>query len=214
MLLVFRTNSSYDRWWEARKVWGSLVNNSRGIAIKLNGLLPKENTEERQRLVVMISKLAFILKEHLRGSASPVEVILPEPYGKNWMKSRNHLPNSVCLALTEEIHGLKKKNLLNDSHLIYLSDEIKTFSDVIGACERIKNTPIPFSYSLFIKKAFANDLKYWAIPVVSLIFYAFVGLEVIAEEIEEPFGKDTNDLPTDALAEKIHKDVEEILLKI
>ena len=105
-----------------------------------------------------------------------------------------------------------------------LDKEIKSFSDILGGCERIKNTPIPYSYSMYIKKfifvytvtlpfAFVNEYDYWTIPLVLLIFYILVSVEIIAEEIEDPFGRDVNDLPIDELGEKIKKNVREILME-
>ena len=104
-----------------------------------------------------------------------------------------------------------------------LDKQIEAFTDVVGACERIKNTPIPFSYSVHLKKflffyiailpfALIHDMSYWSIPIMVLVFYAFAGLEVIGEEIEDPFGKDVNDLPTDQISANINANVKEILL--
>ncbi|HVK46984.1 MAG TPA: bestrophin family ion channel, partial [Pseudobacter sp.] len=99
--------------------------------------------------------------------------------------------------------------------------ELQAFTDVCGACERIKNTPIPFSYSVFLKKfiffyvmtlpvSFVFSLGYIAIPVTAFIFYVLASLEMIAEEIEDPFGSDENDLPTQKIADNIKKHVSEI----
>ncbi len=103
-----------------------------------------------------------------------------------------------------------------------MNAEATSFLDICGACERIKNTPIPYSYSGFIKKfiffyiitlpiGYVFDLGYIIIPIVVLVFYVLASLEVIAEEIEDPFGKDANDLPLDRMAENIKKNINEIL---
>jgi putative membrane protein len=105
-----------------------------------------------------------------------------------------------------------------------LDRELKEFSDVLGACERIKNTPIPYSYSMYIKKfififiitlpfGFVTQLEYITVPVVVLVSYILLSVELIAEEIEDPFGKDVNDLPTDDLSNKIRTNVREIMLR-
>jgi putative membrane protein len=102
-----------------------------------------------------------------------------------------------------------------------MQDELRLYSESLGACERIRSTPIPYSYSLFIKKiiflytltmpfGFVTDFGYWTILVTTFIFYAFASLELIAEEIEDPFGTDANDLPTDDLALKIGKQIDDI----
>jgi len=98
-----------------------------------------------------------------------------------------------------------------------------SFADICGACERIKNTPIPYSYSAFVKKfiffyvmtlpfGFVFSLGYYVIPVVAFIFYVLASLELIAEEIEDPFDGDDNDVPTEKIAEGISKHVNELLL--
>jgi ion channel-forming bestrophin family protein len=98
---------------------------------------------------------------------------------------------------------------------------LRSFTDICGACERIRNTPIPYSYSLFLKKfiffyvmtlpmAYVFSLGYYVVPVVVFIFYAMASLELIAEEIEEPFGHDDNDLPLTRICEKIDIHVAEI----
>lgn len=104
-----------------------------------------------------------------------------------------------------------------------LSENLNQLTDICGACERIKRTPIPYSYSIFIKKiiflyivtmpiSFGLTIGYWAIPIVMIMFYAFASLEIISEEIEDPFGTDSNDLPTDELSVRIKENIREILL--
>jgi putative membrane protein len=107
--------------------------------------------------------------------------------------------------------------------MLNLDKELKEFTDIIGACERIKGTPIPYSYSMFLKKfifiyivtlpfGFVTLSGYLTVPIVVLISYVILSVELIAEEIEDPFGRDVNDLPTDDLAVKIKDNVREILL--
>jgi putative membrane protein len=117
---------------------------------------------------------------------------------------------------------LVREGRLTQEQLILLSNDINQFLDICGACERIKNTPIPWSYTTFIKKfiviytitlplGFALSMGWLAIPIVMFMFYVLASLELIAEEIEDPFGRDTNDLPMQKLAENIGRDVREIL---
>lgn len=114
-----------------------------------------------------------------------------------------------------------KEGVITGDQFIILNEELRSFTDICGACERIKNTPIPYSYSAFIKKfifiyvitmpfGFAINLGYYTIPVTTFIFYVLASLEVIAEEIEDPFGKDSNDLPMHKIAENIKNNVEDI----
>ena len=124
--------------------------------------------------------------------------------------------------MTNKLFDLQREGKITAEQLITLSTDSTQFTDVCGACERIKNTPIPYSYSAFIKKfiffyvmtlpfGYAFSLGYFVIPVVVFIFYVLASLELIAEEIEDPFGNDANDLPTQKIAENIKKHVEEIL---
>uniref|UniRef100_UPI0037BEAB27 bestrophin family ion channel n=1 Tax=Flavobacterium sp. TaxID=239 RepID=UPI0037BEAB27 len=111
---------------------------------------------------------------------------------------------------------------ITGDQLIILNGEVQSFTEICGACERIKNTPIPYSYSAFIKKfiffyimtlpfGYVFSLGYYAIPVVIFIFYVLASLELIAEEIEDPFGMDANDLPIEKITANIKKHIEEIL---
>jgi ion channel-forming bestrophin family protein len=117
---------------------------------------------------------------------------------------------------------LYKEGKITGNQLITLNPELTAFAEVCGACERIKNTPIPFSYSVFVKKfiffyimslpfGFVFSLGYYVIPVVAFIFFVLASLELIAEEIEDPFDGDANDVPTEKISKEIQKHVGEIL---
>jgi putative membrane protein len=106
--------------------------------------------------------------------------------------------------------------------LLYLNAELQSFTDNTGICERIKKTPIPYSYNIYLKKiifiyvftmpiGFVREFGYWAMPIVSMMFYIFGSMELLAEEIEDPFGTDSNDLPTDNICETIKANLAEIL---
>lgn len=222
MLLVFRTNTAYDRWWEGRKLWGSLVNNSRNLSVKLNSYLPHDDERSRNFFKRLIPRFALELKSHLRAESTKLaldEIEHPEIPSFDHTK---HVPNQVASIITSRINMLYKEGKITDAQLINLNAETQSFLDICGACERIKNTPIPFSYSSFIKKfiviytltmplGFVFTLGYITIPVVAFIFYVLASLELIAEEIEDPFGTDENDLPMDKMAANIKKNVEDIL---
>ena len=221
MLLVFRTNTAYDRWWEGRKLLGSLVNNSRNLAIKLSAILDKNDVENRTYLKKIISAYAHALKNHLRQESTRVELFEDEALNKK-INIHKHVPNQIALMLFKHINNLHVQNKITNEQFLILNNELLSFTDVCGACERIKNTPIPYSYSAFIKKfififvitlpiGYAYSLSYYIVPVVCFIFYVLASLELIAEEIEDPFGKDINDLPMDKIATNIHKNIYDIL---
>lgn len=220
MLLVFRTNTAYDRWWEGRKIWGSLVNNSRSIAFKLGAILKEES--HRAFFRRMIPNYAFVLKNHLRKHYIAEELEFVSQFQQDEFDKEVHLPNKVSLMIVTEITTLYEKGVIKGEQYLLLNPEMQAFAEVCGACERIRNTPIPFSYSGFLKKfiffytmslpfGFVISLGYWIIPVSVFVFYVLASLEIIAEEIEDPFGLDANDLPTDQIAKGIRTAVREVL---
>ena len=222
LLLVFRTNTAYDRWWEGRKIWGDLVNNSRNLMLKYNAFLPDEKKELKNEFRILITNYSFALKEHLRGGFK--EELLEEHPRLHIqdLKNINHSPNRIAQQLYTDSEALVKQNLISEEKLIILNEELRSFTNAAGACERIKKTPIPYSYSTFIKRiiflyivtlpiGLIPDFKWSTIPIVIFVFYAFAGLELLAEEIEDPFGFERNDLPTDDLANTIKKNLIEIV---
>jgi ion channel-forming bestrophin family protein len=217
LLLAYRTNTAYDRWWEGRKLWGTLVNSSRNLALKLATILKEEKDKAFFRK--MIPAFASILNKHLNNNDTSQElfddVVLE-------IENHKHRPNQVAKMIFQKINDLYETKKISGNQLIVLNAELQSFADVCGACERIKNTPIPYSYSSFIKKfifiyvmtlpfGYSISLQYYVIPVVIFIFYVLASLELIAEEIEDPFGGDSNDLPTQKIAINIRKNVEELL---
>jgi putative membrane protein len=224
MLLVFRTNTAYDRWWEGRKLWGSLVNNSRNLAIKLSVMLPVDDEEQRSFYRKIIPAFAFALRDHLKTEKTRTE-LFEEDKHKHLLKhidTGKHIPNQIALLIFQRIQQLYKEGKLSGEQLIVLNAELQSFTDICGACERIKNTPIPFSYSVFIKKfiffyimtlpiGYVFSLGYYVIPVVGFVFYVLASLELIAEEIEDPFGNDANDVPTGKIADNISLHIAELI---
>lgn len=218
LLLAYRTNTAYDRWWEGRKLWGSLVNNSRNLAIKLNAYLSHED-EDRTFFKNMIPAYATVLSGHLMNAE--VSQMLFEGLDLE-IDHHKHKPNQVANLLFRRSNDLYKAGKITGDQFIIINAELQSFTEICGACERIKNTPIPYSYSAFIKKfifffvmtlpfGFVFSLSYYVIPVVVFIFYVLASLELIAEEIEDPFGGDANDLPMAKISANIKKHIEEIL---
>ena len=213
LLLAFRINSAYDRWWEGRKVWGSLTNSSRNLAIKLRHLV---NENELPFFNYAIPLYARSLRNHLRDvyESERQQFITIDP--------EKHVPNQVASAIISNIYRLNKNGQINSEQLFSITTEITSFTDICGACERIRKTPIPYSYSVFIKKfiftyimtlpfTWAFDLKYFTIPIIGFVLFVFASIELLAEEIEDPFGYDANDLPLDNICDNIQKHVGEIL---
>jgi ion channel-forming bestrophin family protein len=218
LLLVFRTNTAYDRWWEGRKKWGELVNDTRNFGAKLSVLVTGK--EERAFFTRMIPNFVFATKEHLREAVKFEELELTEEENKILI-SKTHVPLAIVKLIYNKLVQLKSMKQITEEDFIILDTNCNALMNSLGACERIKNTPIPFSYSLFIKKfifvyvttlplAFVTTFGYFSALIATFIFYILVSMEVLAEEIEDPFGKDDNDLPTDSLCEKIKLNIHEV----
>jgi putative membrane protein len=217
--LVFRSNGAYDRWWEGRKTWGALVNNSRNLAMKFAVMVPADH-KHRLLITDCISAFPRTLKEHLRAGVAEDEVaalrksLELDPIG--------HIPNAIAKKLVWIANELKKEGTIDAEQYRVLDEQIMALTDITGVCERIKNTPIPYSYSIFMKKfiflfittlpfAFLPTYGYWTIAIVTLLLYVLMSIELLAEEIEDPFGSDINDLPTNELSVKIEQNVRSIM---
>lgn len=219
LLLVFRTNTAYDRWWEGRKKWGDLVNDSRNISVKLNA--SDISKEDKLFFSRMISNFAIAAKDHLKSGTIIEKLNLTEPEISR-LKQTDHIPIGIVERMYERLNELRKSGIIKMEDYLVLDRHLNGFINMIGACERIKNTPIPYSYSLFIKKfiflytgtlpiAFVGILGYYSVLVTVFVFYVLVSMEILAEEIEDPFGLDDNDLPMDEISQKIKLNVENVL---
>ena len=222
MLLVFRINTAYDRWWEGRKMWGELLNLSRTLASQINTFLPQTDLEIRKKYSVLISNFPFCLKEHLRDNKSTEEIEYFNGFSKEEFLNQHHKPLLIINKLLQETNTLHFNKQFTSEQFLLLNNQLNRYTEITGACERIKSTPIPYSYSLYLKRiifiyvvtmpfVFAIDFKYWAVLFVALIFYSFASLELLSEEIEDPFGTDANDLPTDEISFKIKQNVNTVL---
>ncbi len=216
LLLVFRTNSAYERWWEGRKLWGQLVNESRNMCLKVKILVPTTKSDQIHFGEVLIS-FAFGLKHHLRDSR-PTKTI----HGVELDPTAN-----IPVAMTGELYKLllkwQKEDLIDGFTRMQLDEHIKTLMDILGSCERIRSTPLAVSYRAFLRQGIALNLlalPWFVPPEVSFIFslpilligaYFLIGLELIAEDIEDPFGDDGDDLPLDHICENIQATISEIL---
>jgi ion channel-forming bestrophin family protein len=177
--------------------------------------------EKRGFFEVQIGNYLQAVKDRLRGHVGVSQITLIPEYDENFYRDHKHLPNRIFQSIYHEINLLYKKGEINGEQMILLNPELTSFTDNLGACERIKNTPIPQSYNGFIKKmiflyvlsmpfSFVLEFGFWAIPIVTLVFYAFAGIEMIAEEVEDPFGKDDNDLALDSMVKNIKGNLTEI----
>lgn len=219
LLLVFRTNTAYDRWWEGRKLWGKLVNDTRNFAVKINMIL-SDDRDSANQIARYLKYYPHFLAKHL--SQESTRLALDEDYSEIEKSLKNHGPTDLVILLTHKLYQLKKEGKISDVEMLYLDTQISGFLDVCGGCERIKNTPIPYSYSSFIKKfiilyvlalpiAYVINLGYFMIPLTVFVYYVLMSLELIAEEIEDPFNNDENDIPMETIAQNIEKNVHQIM---
>jgi len=219
LMMVFRLNSSYDRWWEGRKQWGALINKTRGLAVLTNRIIPREN---HKTIAIQITNYCYSLRNHLRGIK---DCTLIEEYNHEFTEAAKekitHVPNKIVNDLYHSIQVIYKQDKFDGFEYANFKPEIQALLDIQGACERIKATPIPYAHNFFIKlfittycillpMILAPTIGWFAIPVTMFVSYALVGIEYISAEIEEPFGMDCNDLPTSFIAQNIHRQVYEI----
>jgi putative membrane protein len=217
LFLVFRTNTAYDRWWEGRKLWGQLVNDLRNFSIKVKAF-DKVEPAEAEHLGRLLVNFARALKEHLREGVRPKQLSVY----RNLALEPRHVPAHVALMVREQVYVWKRDGKIDGFEELQLDPHARALMDICGACERIRRTPLPRSYLLFIRQCIAlylltlpwgliHDFRYWTIPAVMIIGYFMVGIELIAEEVDEPFGRAVDDLLLDDICQGIEASVTEIL---
>lgn len=222
LLLAFRTNTAYDRFWEGRRVWGQLVNNCRNLAVLLHARLPAADQANRFHLAKLLSNFPMALDGHLRGGVrfEKLEDLGPDMMER--LRQSGHVPSLLAASLQEFYEELLRRELILPVHLLAIQRHHEVLLDVAGVCERIQKTPIPFSYSFFIKAfitvflvvmplVLLSTYGYFMVPITMFGAFALLGVEMIGDEIEDPFGKDSNDLPLTQMANRIRVNVHEIL---
>ena len=216
MLLVFRTNTAYDRWWEGRKLLGKMVNDSRNLAIKLHAILPEDDKENRDFFKKYLCFFPHLLSRHLSKQSTKMELAQDQQHTE--VEQLPHPPNALIWRIRNQVQKLYREGGITGDQLIILDTQLSGFLDVCGGCERIKNTPIPYSYSSFTKKfiviyvitlpiAYAMSIGYMMTLLTVFVFYVLMSLEVLAEEIEEPFNNEENDLPMELIAQNIERNI-------
>jgi putative membrane protein len=218
LLLVFRTNTAYERWNEGRKLWGQLVNDSRSICLKVRSFVSVPESEKIQFGQLVIS-FAYALKHHLRKT-TPTE---PLPGLGRSAQGIKHMPVHVSGKIFDLLQSWRQAGLLDNLQLIQLDAHLRAFMDVCGGCERIKNSPIAVSYRAFMRQGIIFNLLFipWflapefslilCLPLILMGTYFLIGLELIAEDIEDPFGWDGDDLPLDTICGSIRSSITDIL---
>lgn len=230
-LLVFRTNTAHARWWEARTLWGALINASRNLALKVSrlGNVPANDKQLVRQLII---DFAIALKRHLRQepaaevqfsglSTQPANQRVNHPLAEPQPANQNHVP----LAIASEIYRLmgqwKASAAIDGDELRVIDAEALRLMDICGACERIQKTRIVRSYRVFARQVvllflltlpwgIVEDFGWWTVPLTAMTAYFMLGLEIVAEHVEEPFGYDDDDLDLEGMCRTIDLSVNEI----
>jgi len=226
LLLVFRTNTAYERFWEGRKLWGSLVNNTRNLSRLIWVSVMEMEPEDREQKIValrLIVAFAVATKLHLRGE--PVnreleELMSSERYFK--LKTMNHPPLEIAFWIGDYLQEQMKRETLSIYQLPTLQGLINNLVDNLGGCERILKTPIPLAYSIHLNQLLflyclllpfqlVDELGWWTGAVIGLVSFTLFGIEAIGIEIENPFGYDANDLPLDAICKTMGRNINDLI---
>lgn len=217
IFLGFRNNACYDRWWEARKMWGALINTTRSLCRQVLTLV--EPGDDRDELVHQIIGYTYALKYHLRTEVKLEQVVpwFPDHISDRFEDSTN-VPFTALQHMGETYREAWKAGRVDTFHLPVLEESLTMLTDIQGKCERIKNTPVPLSYTLLTHRLVA--IYCLALPfgivaevgtltplVVAIVGYAFLGLDSVGTQLEDPFELDPNDLPLAALARTIERNL-------
>ncbi|CAG4914206.1 unnamed protein product [Acidocella sp. C78] len=221
IFLGFRNSACYDRWWEGRQQWGLLIAESRALIREITALLP-DDPALAQRLGGRIAAFAHLLRDHLRGSSGADWQDWLAPAERAWIAGQRNRPDAALRRLSAELAGLVAAGRLSDMLYRILAERIAAMTGIQAACERLRSTPTPFTYSLllhrtawlfciFLPFGFVQTLGL-ATPIVTVILgYAFFGLDALGDELEEPFALSQNALPLNAFARTIEIAVLEAL---
>jgi putative membrane protein len=221
LLLVFRNNSAYEKWWEARKEIGNLVNTSRNLAITINGLLPSD-AKEKNALYLKLDAFIFTLKDHLRDKVDPTHYSKLSIEDQRTINQAKHKPNVIINLMMEKIEFLYLDKKISDIQQSVLIEKMHALIDILGRCERIKYTPIPINHQILLRFliniyvvilpfSLVDDLGFLCLPMILFLYYILMSIVTTAEEIEDPFGNDLNDLKMDAIINNIHQNIHELI---
>ena len=226
LLLVFRTNTAYDRFWEGRKWWGSLITNSRNLAWQIWVVIEEKDLRDHDRKIAaerLIIAFAISKKLYLRGENAIGElahVVSPKQY--QMLQESSHIPLQISLWLGTYLQNEYRNNCLSVNQLMMMQRSVQGLMESLGNCERILKTPIPVAYSAHLNQLillycfllpfqFVDQLMWLTGPFVALISFTLFGIEEIGVEIEQPFGYDANDLPLDEFCNAIENNIENLM---
>ncbi len=225
LLLVFRTNTAYDRFWEGRKLWGSTVNTIRNLAWQFSVSIKEVEPGDRDRKIQalrLLAALAIAKKLHLRYEAASDELKpLVSPSQYQVLLNTQNMPLKITHWLGDYLQQEYNLGLLTVHQLASINTLMTRLMDNVGGCERILKTPIPPAYVIHLNQLIllyclmlpfqmVKELGFWTGIFVAIVSFALFGIEEIGVEIENPFGYDHNDLPLDKICQGIADNIEEV----
>ena len=226
LLLVFRTNTAYERFWEGRKLWGGLVNTVRNLARQIWVVVDEQQPDDRlgkEATLRLLPAFAIAMKLHLRSEPLDAELkslIAAERY--QHLQRMQHPPLEIAFWIADYLQHQRDRGCLNTYQLTAMMQLLDGMVNLLGGCERILKTPIPLAYSIHLKQLLliyclslpfpmVNELEAWTGLVVALVSFTVFGIEEIGIEIENPFGHDTNDLPLDQICHTMTRNIEDLI---
>ncbi|WP_454058972.1 bestrophin family protein [Elizabethkingia ursingii] len=221
LFLGFRNNVSYDRFWEGRKLWGALLNISRSL-VRQALTLGDANKDSVSEFIQLVSAFVYALKHQLRGTDPKEDLqrrLTPEQF--IIAEESRYKPVILMKLMADWVKQARSENRIDSIQQSRFDENFDRLSDVVGGCERIVSTPIPYSYQVLLHRTVyiycfllpftLVDSLGWFMPfIVVFIAYTFVAFEAIADEIEEPFGTEANDLALNSMCKMIDETIHEL----
>lgn len=226
LMLVFRTNTAYERFWEGRKLWGNLINTVRNLARQIWVAVLEQETGDRQRkqaALRLLAAFAVATKLHLRQEQVNAELEpLVHPDQLTKLQSAHNPPLEIAFWLSDYLHGQHRDDRLDRYQLAAMQQLLNQMVDTLGGCERILKTPIPLAYNIHLKQLLllycltlpfqlVGSMGWGTGLTVALISFTLFGIEEIGIEIENPFGHDPNDLPLDVICETMQRNLDDLM---
>jgi putative membrane protein len=218
VFLGFRNTAAYDRYWEARKLWGELTLRSRNLARQCLHLIDSPRSGQpdlRQHMMRRAVAFCHALRVQLRGSAD-TQAIQAMLSVEEWrdVSPRSNIPAALMLNMGANLAACQRQGLIDAPLSAQIDDTLSAMTAAAASCERISATPVPFSYTLLLHRTayiycfllpfgLVDTIGIMTPLVVGVVAYTFFGLDALGDEIEEPFGTEPNDLPLDALCRGI-----------
>jgi putative membrane protein len=223
LFLGFRNSSAYDRWWEARKLWGALVNTMRTLTrqiLTMTGDVPKAAKDKRE-FIDMLVAFTYAMRDQLRGDVFARSAELLPPTLAEEVDRARYKPFIILRGMGEWVSARYKEGAFGEITMTAIDRNLVELSNILGGCERIAATPVPFGYSVMIHRVVyfycallpfgLVDAIEWMTPAVALVMaYSFIALDSLAAELEMPFGRNENGLALDAISLNIELSIREM----